>query len=80
MAVVSPLVIAKLISEEAAQRGAVVWDKLAAIELGNLHDAELLTEARRFKEEFVGRLNRGGRVEDIGRAWTVWKAEHYRKG
>ena len=77
--IASPLVIARLMSEEAAAAGATVWDKLVKLEAGKLHDSELLEEAKRFKEAFVGQIQKGETIANLGQAWTTWKAAHYRK-
>ena len=60
-------------------RGAEVWDRLVSIERGNLHDAELLTQARAFKEEYIERVQSGKATRDVNRAWAEWKAKHYTK-
>jgi hypothetical protein len=73
--VVSPTVMAMLMSDAAARQGAYVWDVLAHIEKDRLHDAQLLANAREFKEHYV---SRHAKVEarDITKAWSTWKEEH----
>jgi len=78
-AIASPVVIAKIITEEAATAGAIVWDKLAKIEEGNLHDAELIKEAKRFKDDFTVKLQKGEILANLGKAWAKWKAEQYKR-
>lgn len=77
--IASPTILAKSLSEEAAARGAEVWDRLVRIERGTLHDAELLAQARAFKEEYIARLQSGKAMRDVNRAWAEWKAMHYTK-
>lgn len=75
--IASPTVLAKSLSEEAAQRGAEVWDRLVRIERGRMHDAELLAQARAFKEDYIGRLQSGKATRNVKRAWAEWKSKHY---
>ena len=77
--IASPTVLAKSLSEEAAQRGAEVWDRLVRIERESMHDAELLAQARAFKEEYIGRLQSGKATQSVNRAWAEWRSKHYTK-
>ena len=67
--------MAKLISDESASRGAVVWDVLAKIEKGKLFDAQLLEKARDFKREFLLDSTRSASTGAIRKAWATWKAK-----
>jgi hypothetical protein len=75
--VMSPLVVAKTLSEHSTQLAARVWDQLVRIERGHLHDAQLLNQARQFKEEYIKALQEGRETGDVGSAWTRWKSSHY---
>jgi hypothetical protein len=77
--IASPVVLARSLSEEATQRGAEVWDRLVQIERGSTYNAQLLAQARAFKEDYIGKLQSGQATYDIGRAWAEWKAKHYTK-
>jgi hypothetical protein len=77
--IASPVVLAKALSEEAADRGARVWDLIARIERGNMRDAGLLDVAQRFKNEYVQNAQGGTQAEAIRLAWATWKAKHYTK-
>jgi hypothetical protein len=76
-AIRSPVVLAKGLSEEAAERGARVWDHLVVIERGKMHDAKLLALAAAFKHEYIQRAQAGQQAEEIRKAWAGWKATHY---
>jgi len=69
----SMVAAAQWISEESIEIGARVWDVLAHLHSGDLHDADLKREAKRFKDEYAVRLNRNATYEEISRSWTDWK-------
>ncbi len=75
--IASPVVLAKSLSQGAAMRGAAVWDRLVRIERGNMNDAELLAQARAFKENYISRLQSQQGTREISRAWAEWKTKHY---
>lgn len=74
--VVSPLFVAKALSERAAEQGARVWDKLVRIEKENLHDAKLLSMAKEFKRQYLIQEQQGVTSMDLKAAWQDWK-KHY---
>jgi len=53
-----------------------VWDRLVIIEGGNLHDAELLEQARAFKKKYLERAESTKIYEDIRASWVKWKEKH----
>lgn len=70
----SPAFVAQAMTEETAQQGARVWDRLAAIEKGNLSDASLRAKARRFKEDWLQQKSRDrSREESLPAAWARWR-------
>ncbi|MFO0646010.1 MAG: restriction endonuclease [Polyangiales bacterium] len=69
---VSVLDIALSLADEDAERGASVLDRIVRIEKGGLHDAELLTQARRFKEDWL----RSSHPRPFEDAWAEWKRAH----
>jgi hypothetical protein len=73
--IVSPTVMAMLMSDATARQGAYIWDVLAQIEKDNLHDAQLLTQAHEFKEHYL-RRTADAELGDITAAWSKWKEEH----
>ena len=77
--IAAPTVLARSLSDEAAQHGAEVWDTLVRLERGSMHDAELLAQARAFKEEYIGRLQSGQATQKVSVAWAAWKDKHYTK-
>jgi hypothetical protein len=74
--IASPVVLAKALSEETAERGAAVWDQVVRIERGRWSDAAMIREAARFKEDYLRRVQGGPQADDIRREWAKWKAEH----
>lgn len=76
--IANPTVVAKALSEGAAERGAAVWDQLVRIESGAFFDAELLSQARAFKEDYIKRALPGS-SQSINRAWAEWKVKYYTK-
>lgn len=75
--IVSPVVLAKTLSEEAAERGAKIWDQIATFERGALNEASLIKVAREFKEQYVQRAQGDRQSETIRKEWASWKARHY---
>lgn len=71
---VSVLDVALSLADEDAEKGAAVLDRLVGIEKSALHDADLLTEARRFKEDWLRSTHR--RVRPLEDAWAEWKREY----
>lgn len=69
---VSVLDVALSLADEDAEKGAMVLDRLVSIEKSALHDAELLAQARRFKEDWL----RSTHVRPLEDAWAEWKREH----
>ncbi|MBK9304481.1 MAG: hypothetical protein IPM94_11475 [bacterium] len=69
----SMMAAAHWISEESREAGAQVWDALARYHSGDLHDADLLREAKAFKADYVVRMNRDTTYEDITRSWADWQ-------
>lgn len=53
-----------------------MWDRLVIIEGGNLHDAELLEQARAFKKKYLERAESTALYEDIRTSWVKWKERH----
>jgi hypothetical protein len=76
-AIASPVVLAKALSEEAASRGARVWDQIASFERGSLTDARLISVAREFKDQYVQKAQGDTQSEAIRKEWASWKARHY---
>jgi hypothetical protein len=70
---VSPMVVAGAVSEEASAIGADVWDRLMQIERGKLTDAKLVEEAKRFKRDFIDRHPESTSMRDIDESWEEWK-------
>ncbi len=75
--IASPVVLAKSLSEEAAEAGARIWDQLVQIERGNLRDAALLRVAQQFKNEYIQDRQAGRESEAIRKAWATWKSRNY---
>jgi len=73
---VSVLDVALSLADEDAEKGAMVLDRLVSIEKSKLHDAELLAQARRFKEEWVLSTH----VRSLEEAWAEWKRDHLSAG
>lgn len=73
----TPVVLAKQLSEEAAERGALVWDTIVKIEKGNTNDAKLIESAKVFKEKYLSNKQSKASLSDIELKWTKWKAENY---
>mgnify|MGYP000651326613 CR=1 FL=1 len=71
----SPVILAKSITNRTAQRGARVWDVLVGIEKDNMHDAKILSMAREFKEHFLSNTNQGLGKKDIQERWLRWKTD-----
>lgn len=61
------------LSEDDHRRGARVWEALVRRERGNLEDASLRAEARRFKEDWLERQFGAQREDDIVAQWEAWK-------
>ena len=59
--------------EAESRRGAEVWDELIKLEGGNLYDAEVLEQAKGFKDTYLEKLKRGGKREPLAAAWANWK-------
>lgn len=70
----TPLVLAKALSEEASRTGAMVLDTIARIERGSTFDAELLNQAKSFKEEYVSHAHQDKSVQAITKEWAKWKS------
>lgn len=75
-AVLAPAVVAMMSSDKAAQQGAYVWDVLAQLEKGNLHDAQLIGQAKDFKASFIRTSKADVRFQDVKAAWLRWKQQH----
>jgi len=73
--ITSPVAIAKSMTEKATAMGASVWDVIAVIEQGKLHDATLLSQAQEFKRSYIEDRHRGFEFTDIAKAWEVWKQQ-----
>lgn len=78
--ITSARMLALSLSEEAASRGAKVWDSIAKIESGSDFDAALLAQAKAFKEDYVARGHGGGALRQIEEAWSRWKGAHLTAG
>ena len=70
----TPLVLAKALSEEASRIGAMVLDTISKIERGSTFDAELLNQAKLFKENYVSHAHQEKSVQDIAIEWAEWKS------
>jgi len=53
-----------------------VWDTIAEIESGKVHDGTLVTQMKEFKRSFMERQVDDASPSDIREAWTEWKVEH----
>lgn len=73
--IASPSQIAFRLSEDEAELGARIWDKIAQLEEENLRDAEVLEQARKFKRDYIERQEQGEEVMDIATEWLRWKTE-----
>ncbi len=77
--IVAPTVVALMLSVEAEQKGAAVWDDLVRIEKEGLHDARLRHAAREFKKDWVERAAKEKRSRDLQKEWEAWKVAHLPK-
>ena len=75
--IVSPIVVALMLSAEAEKSGAAVWDKLVKIESEKLHDAHLRKAARAFKQDWVEKSAKDKRSRSLQDSWEVWKDAHF---
>lgn len=66
--------IALEFGEAESRRGAEVWDELIRIEGDNLYDAELLDQAKEFKDAYLERLKTTGKRDPLATAWAQWKS------
>lgn len=69
------LAAASAITQEASEMGGRIWDALVRYHAGDLYDAELLSEAKKFKASFVERSRADVSYKAIADAWTNWKGE-----
>ncbi len=74
--IVSPIVVALMLSADAEKRGAAVWDMLVKLENENLHDAHLRKAARAFKQSWVKKTANEQRSRNLQGAWEAWKETH----
>ncbi len=74
--IVSPIVVALMLSADAGKSGAAVWDKLVTIENENLHDAHLRRAARAFKKNWVEKTAKDKRSRSLQDSWEAWKDTH----
>jgi hypothetical protein len=70
---VSPLLVAKTLSEEQARRGALIWDTVVQIQKGDFHDAEVIHKAQEFKRDCLSRKEFKSDRKTISAAWNKWK-------
>ncbi len=69
---VSVLDLALSLADEDAERGARVLDRLVRIERESGYDAQRISAARGFKNEWL----RASHPLPLEEAWAVWKREH----
>lgn len=74
--IISPIVVALMLSADAGKSGAAVWDKLVTIENENLHDAHLRRAARAFKKNWVEKTAKDRRSRSLQDSWEAWKDTH----
>jgi hypothetical protein len=67
--------ISRLVTDDGSRDGAAVWDAIAQIERGALHDAELLAQAQLFKRNYLTSRKQGLGTDDIAQAWIAWKSK-----
>jgi hypothetical protein len=72
---ISPLLVAKTLSEEQSKMGATIWDHLVQLEKGDFHDAELLAQGRAFKKHYLSRAEFKSDRKAISAAWQKWKKQ-----
>jgi hypothetical protein len=53
-----------------------VWDVLAHLEQGRLHDAHLLKQAKQFKDVYLKKIAGDITEKSVREAWTDWKNVH----
>ena len=73
---VSTQVFALMLTEEATELGAAVWDTLAKIDNNILHDAQLISLAQDFKRDYLRRVREGQQAQNIEKEWERWKSRH----
>jgi hypothetical protein len=71
----SPAVVAMEMTDEAAAKGAFIWDSIVSMEKGKLHNAELIAQAKEFKAGFLKRMAPDTSFENVRAAWMMWKQE-----
>ena len=73
----TPVVLAKQLSEEASKQGAQVWDTIVQIERGKTSDAILIENAKAFKEKYLASKQSDVSSKNIELQWAKWKSENY---
>lgn len=76
VSIISPMVVALMLSADAEKSGAAVWDKLVTIENEKLHDAGLRSAARAFKQDWVEKTAKDKRSRSLQDSWEAWKDTH----
>jgi hypothetical protein len=60
--------------ESEARRGAEIWDEIIRIEQQNLYDAELMQQAKAFKDSYLESSRSSEKREPLAASWLAWKA------
>lgn len=72
---VSPLVLARTVTDRTTEDGARVWDAIVRIERNEIHDADLMREAHDFKRSYLQRRAVDLEFREIEKNWLNWKKQ-----
>lgn len=73
----TPVVLSMQLSEEAAEKGASVWDAIVKLERGSTSDAKLIESAKEFKKKYIEDKHSDYSSQDITKQWKKWKTENF---